>query len=95
VLPSLFLPAAARKLFRAEAQGLTFIISVALPPLPPPWPLLIARSVGDKQHRRKTWQQNFDRHALSPEARVEVGIAGGGALRRMLGGGCDDGKAAA
>jgi hypothetical protein len=95
VLPSLFLPAAARKLFRTAARGITVTIRVELPTPPPPWPVLVARSVGHKQHRRSTWQQHLDRHALSPEARVEVEIAGGGVLRRMLGGGSDDGKAAA
>jgi hypothetical protein len=56
--------------------------------------VLIARSVAHKQHRRSTWQQHFDRHALSHEARVRVEIAGGGALRRMLGGPEDDQAAA-
>jgi hypothetical protein len=92
VMPSLFLPAAARSLLYAATRGLTMTIRVGLPP-PPPWPVLIARSIADKQHRRSTWQQHYDRHALCPEARVMVEIASVGALRRLLGGG-DDGKAA-
>ena len=94
VLPSLFLPATARALVRAAALGLTVTVTVNMQPPPPPKPVLVAESVGEKQRRRNTWQQHFDRNALSPEAQVRVGIAGGDALRRMLCGGCDDRAAA-
>lgn len=85
VLASLFLPATARHTLRAAAVGLTVAVNVILPPLRPLPPLLVAQSVADLQHRRQTWQQNFDRHALPPEAQVHVELAGGGALRRLLG----------
>jgi len=83
-MPSLFLPAIARQIFRTAAAGLTVAVTVVGPPPQLPRPVLIAQSVADKQHRRKTWQQHFERYALDPEAVVHVEIAGGDGLRRLL-----------
>ena len=85
VVTSLFLPALARQILRTAASGLT--ITVAVTDLPPwtPRPVLIAESVGDRQHRRKTWRQNFQRYALDPEAHVRIKITGGEGIRRLLG----------
>jgi len=84
VLPSLFLPAAARQLLRKAAAGLVVAVTVFPPPSRPPRPVLIATSIGHKQHRRKTWQQNFERYALDPDAAVGVEISGSDDLRRLL-----------
>ena len=84
VLPSLFLPAVARRLLRDAAAGLTVNVTVTGPAAPPPPPILIARSAADHQHRRKTWQQHLDRYALARAAQVNVELAGGHALRHML-----------
>ncbi len=37
---------------------------------------LVAEDVGDRQRRRKTWQQNVDRYALPSGAKVRVVVAG-------------------
>ena len=86
VLPSLFLPAAARHLLRSAAARISFTVVVSEPP-PKPKIVLVADSVADIQHRRKTWQQHLERFALDPEARVRIEIAGDGCLRRLLTGG--------
>jgi len=54
------------------------------PPPAPPRPVLIARSVADKQHRRKTWRQHCERYALEPGTRVSIELAAGDALRSLL-----------
>jgi hypothetical protein len=84
VLTSLFLPAAARRLLRDAATGLTVEVSVVGQASPLPPPTLLAVSAADQQHRRKTWQQHFDRYALAHEAQVSVVLAGGHTLRQML-----------
>jgi len=84
VLPALFLPAVARQLLRAAASTLTVAIAVLAPPPTPPRPVLIARSVADKQHRRKTWRQHCERYALEPGTRVSIELAAGDALRSLL-----------
>jgi hypothetical protein len=88
VLPSLFLPAVARHLLRAAASRLTFTVAVH-DPEPAPRLALIAGSIADKQHRRKTWRQNVERNALDPAARVLVEITGDNTLREMLGVGAE------
>ena len=58
--------------------------------------MLVAESVAEKQRRRQSWQQNFDRYALAAKTRLYVDIAGGDELRRMLCfGGADRAAAAA
>lgn len=84
VLPSLFLPALARRTLREAGTGLTVELRVNLPPPSQPRPRLVAASVADVQHRRMTWQQHFDRHSLPQDALVHVELAGGDALRRLL-----------
>jgi hypothetical protein len=86
VLSALFLPAAARHLLRAAAASLSVSVSVVEPD-PKPRLVLVADSVADRQHRRKTWRENFDRNAIDPDAVVRVEITGDGRLRDVLGGG--------
>jgi hypothetical protein len=85
VLSSLFLPATARCLLPEATMRLSISVTVDAPAPPPPWPRLVARSVADRQHRRKTWQENFERHALRPDVRVHVVISGGHGLWSLLG----------
>jgi hypothetical protein len=92
VLPSLFLPARARHLLRSAAESLSFTVVVSEPP-PKPKVALVADSVADVQHRRKTWQEHFELFALDPDARVRITISGSSRLRPMLTG--DAQKAAA
>jgi hypothetical protein len=83
-MPSLFLPAAARHLLREAAAGLTVAVTILAPSAPPPPHVLVAPSIADKQHRWKTWRQNFERYALHPDAKVSVQFRGSDALRRLL-----------
>jgi hypothetical protein len=85
VLSSLFLPAAARHLFHSAAARISISVLVD-EPVSKPRIVLVADSVGDRQHRRKTWRQNFERYALPPDAAVRVEIAGDGRLRDILSG---------
>ena len=84
VLPALFLPAVARQLLRSAAAGLSIAVKTLAPPAHPPWPILMAPSIAHKQHRRKTWQQNLERHALDPRTTVSVELAGSELLRHLL-----------
>lgn len=81
---SLFLPARARQAFIATFRAATLHVEVQLPP-EQRGPRLLALDIGDRQRRRKTWEQNLARHALPAGARVSIDVAGGPALRRMLG----------
>jgi hypothetical protein len=81
---ALFLPARAREAFRSTFRAATLHVEVHLPP-PKRGPHLVAVDVGDRQRRRKTWEQNLARHALPNDARVRVDVAAGTELRRMLG----------
>jgi hypothetical protein len=84
VLSSLFLPAVARHLFRSAAARISTSVFVEEPAAKPRL-VLVADSVGDRQHRRKTWQQNFERYAHPADTIVRVEIAGDRRLREMLG----------
>lgn len=81
---SLFLPATARQLFQAIHLGATLRVAVDIPPQPR-GPKLLAFDVADRQRRRKTWQQNVDRHALPDDARVSIDISASPQLRAFLG----------
>ena len=61
------------------------IIDDVRPAAPPPWPTLLAHSAADRQHRRKTWSEDFDRYRLAPEAKVHIEVIGGERLSRLLG----------
>jgi hypothetical protein len=80
----LFLPALARQDFRALVRGATLHVEVEIPPQKR-GPRLVAVDQGDRQRRRKTWDQNLARHALPDDARVSLRVAAGADLRRMLG----------
>jgi hypothetical protein len=84
VLPALFLPAAARQLLRSAAAGLTVAVTILAPPARPPRPILVAPTIAHKQHRRKTWRQNFERYEIDPGTAVSIEFTGGEALRRLL-----------
>ena len=81
---ALFLPARARQAFRSMFRAATLHVEVQLPK-PKRGPHLVALDVGDRQRRRKTWEQNLARHALPHDARVTIDVAAGPDLRRMLG----------
>lgn len=81
---ALFLPARARQAFRATLAAATLHVEVHLP-APKRRPHFVALDVGDRQHRRKTWEQNLARHALPEDARIQIDVAAGPALRQMLG----------
>ena len=83
-LPSLFLPAAARHVFDDLVCDLATYVTVDLPEDPIPFPALLARSAGDRQHRRLTWTQHRERYALPDGAEVDITFAGGGRLAALL-----------
>jgi hypothetical protein len=85
VASSLFLPARARQLFRYEASSLSVTVFVKEPERKPPKPELLAESVADRQHRRKTWRENYARNAIDPETEVLIEVSGGARLRGMFG----------
>jgi len=83
-LTSLFLPAAARRVFDDLVHDLATYVNVVLPDDPIPFPALLARSAGDRQHRRLTWTQHRERYALPDGAEVDITFAGGGNLVALL-----------
>lgn len=85
VTQSLFLPAKARQILNATARGASVLIDVRAPSDPVVQPRLLARSDGDRQHRRLTWRQQLARYALPADVPVGVEIRGGDGLRRWLG----------
>ena len=84
-IESMFLPAAARRAFRAIFQQATLHVDVDLPDPPTPCLTLVANDEAHRQRRRKTWQQNIDRYALPADAKVRIQVAAGPELRAMLG----------
>jgi hypothetical protein len=84
VQDALFLPADARKAFSALFINATFHIDVIAPP-PKPRIRLVAASVADRQHRRKTWAENVARYALDDSATVDVDVKASAELRSFLG----------
>jgi len=84
VLPALFLPAVARQLWHTALCSVTVAVTVPAAPSLPPQPILIAQSIADKQHRRKTWRQHFDRYALDPRTQVRIEITGPDHLRSLI-----------
>jgi len=94
-LPSLFLPAAARRVFDDLVHDLATYVTVDLPEDPIPFPALLARSDGNRQHRRLTWTQHRERYALPDGAEVDITFAGGKRLVALLRGvGLQAGRAA-
>lgn len=85
VADALFLPARARQTFAAVFRGATLHIEVTLPEREHTQPKLVAVDAADRQRRRKTWEQNVDRHALPDETVIRMDVAGEPALRALLG----------
>lgn len=83
VRDALFLPARARQLHRARFIGATLRVEVHTPPARPTL-VLVAADTGDRQRRRKTWEQNIARHALNDPARVDIDVACGDELQAWL-----------
>lgn len=81
---SLFLPALARSRWRAAAASLTARVWLIEGPSAPLKPVLLARDEADRQHRRKTWQQRHDHHALRAGTRVQMELTGNDTLRELL-----------
>ena len=84
VADALFLPARARQTFAAVFRGATLHIEVTLPEREHTQPKLVAVDAADRQRRRKTWEQNVDRHALPEETVVRMDVAGELALLVLL-----------
>lgn len=82
---ALFLPASARQVFAALFRDTTLRVQVKRAPPEPERPRLVASDDADRQRRRKTWDQNVDRYALPADTEVSLEVAGGDALRRLLG----------
>jgi len=82
---SLFLPAAARKLFTALFAHATIHVD-AVQTTPMPRLRLVAANVAGRQHRRKTWAENVARYALDDSQAPDIKIAGSKELRAFLGG---------
>lgn len=81
---SLFLPAAARSLFRHIVQDATIILTVGPHLEVVPQPRLLARSDADRQHRRNTWRQHFQRYALAPGTPTQLTLHGPNSLARIV-----------
>ena len=60
---------------------------VKLEQAPPraPRPRLVAADVPERQRRRKTWEQNLARYALTEGTHVHIEVAGSSALKKMIG----------
>jgi len=82
---SLFLPAAARQLFRDLFAGATLRVVVDSTAILPPRTHLVAVDAADRQRRRKTWKQNADRYALPDETVAHITVEGAQSLRILLG----------
>ena len=82
---SLFLPAAARQLFRDLFAGATLRVVVDSTAILPPRTHLVAVDAADRQRRRKTWKQNADRYALPDETVAHITVEGVQSLRILLG----------
>lgn len=80
---SLFLPARARHAFRNRLREGDLRMVVSLPP-PVRSPFLLAKTVADKQRRRKSWQENVERYQLSPEATLQIEVAGSKNFTRLF-----------
>ncbi len=85
VRDALVLPVRARQLHRALFVGATLRVEVPSPPDPLTL-VLVADDTGDRQRRRKTWDQNLARHALPEAAQVKLDVSCRDELRAWLGG---------
>lgn len=85
VRDALVLPARARQLHRELFVGATLRVEVTSPPDPLTL-VLVAHDTGDRQRRRKTWDQNLARHALPEAAQVKLDVSCRDELRAWLGG---------
>lgn len=74
VAEPMFLPARARQRFQALFRRVTLHAEVVLPAPERPRPLLVAADVGDRQRRRKTWEQNVARYALPRGVRARLTV---------------------
>lgn len=79
----LFLPAEARHLTQVTLYGSTLHMDVHLPERER-LPLLMARDVARRQHRRLTWTERLARYALPAAATVHIRIAASPAAQRLL-----------
>lgn len=82
---SLFLPAAARKLFTALFDKATLHVDVVDRAPTKARLRLVAESTAARQHRRKTWADNVARYASSDDEVPAVRVAGVAALWGFLG----------
>jgi hypothetical protein len=83
---SLFLPAAARRVFTQAAVNLTTHVQVEIPPPRPRHPALVAPTEAARRHSRLTWTEHVERYSLPDSARVVVTYAGPHVLAAVIGG---------
>jgi hypothetical protein len=84
VAEPMLLPALARHRFQALFRRVTLHVEVELPASERPRPVLLAADVGDRQRRRKTWQQNVARYALPRGARVRLTVEAPPEVRHLM-----------
>jgi hypothetical protein len=78
-VPPLLLPAQLRRIARDAFATLDLRIEIVTPPCEPRHPAL-ARSAGERQQRRLTWQQRQARNAIDPGAHVSLYFIGDEAI---------------
>lgn len=83
---SLFLPAAARRVFLQATMNLTTHVHVHMPPALPRLPTLVAPNEAARRHSRLTWTERVARYALPHDAKVDVTYAGPPILSTIVGG---------
>ena len=82
---SLFLPANARQLLRSGIESLNVFVEVhqgshrASPSHP-----LIANSIAERRHQRKSWAEHLARYALVPGSLIHITLTGAASLRPLL-----------
>lgn len=84
VIPPRFLPAEARRRFREVFDHAELRIEVALPAPQAAGPRLVAGSVSERQHRRKTWAEKNAWNRLPEDAVVGIEARGLSELRLLL-----------
>ena len=81
----LFLPAAARRAFSSIFLNASVYISLDIPPPKSPQPILLAKSVADRQQKRMTWIQHQQRYDLEKKTQIYITFEGAKPLADLLG----------
>ncbi len=81
----LFLPAVARRAFSSIFLNASVYISLDIPPPKSPQPILLAKSVADRQQKRMTWIQHQQRYDLEKKTQIYITFEGAKPLADLLG----------